>query len=60
MSGMSEHERDEAAERLVSQREAQGLPRTVDNPEAVRRLGALVQRVAERLGASLTGARHWQ
>jgi hypothetical protein len=33
----------EAAERLVAQREAQGLPRTVEDPATLERLAVLVE-----------------
>jgi hypothetical protein len=43
------------AERLVAQAEAQGLPRTVDNPEQLEALGRIISAVMEQKAAQGKG-----
>lgn len=50
MARLTDEQIDEAAEQLVAQREAQGLPRTVDNPEQLEALGRLIGAAIERQG----------
>jgi hypothetical protein len=43
------------AERLVAQREAQGLPRTIDNAEQLEALGRIISAVMEQKAAQGKG-----